>query len=232
MILAAAAAVITVNWGTYIWGVNNGHVVETSLGYFINPLVTLLLGVIFIAERLRPVQWLAMGIAAAAVIVLTVDYGHLPYLSLTLAFSFGTYGLLKKKANVGAIEGLGIETLILGPIALGYLIWLWSQGTASYLGAPWWHDALLILSGLVTAVPLLFFGAAATRVPMSTLGLQQYLAPTLQMLIGLVLLHEAMTPVRWIGFILVWIALVIFTADSLRNHRRRQMALAVQATAA
>ncbi len=205
--------------------------VETSLGYFINPLVTLLMGVVFLSERLRPVQWAAMAIAGVAVIILTVDYGHLPYISLTLAFSFGTYGLLKKKANVGAIEGLGIETLVLGPIALAFLIWLGAQGDASYLHASWPHDTLLVLSGVVTAIPLLFFGAAATRVPMSTLGLQQYLAPTLQMLIGLFVVGESMTPVRWIGFILVWVALAIFSADSLRNHRRRQLALAVEATA-
>jgi chloramphenicol-sensitive protein RarD len=231
-LLTFAALIISVNWGVYIWGVNNGHVVETSLGYFINPLVTLLLGVVLLGERLRPVQWAAMGLAGVAVLILTLDYGRPPWISLVLAFSFGTYGLLKKKAHVGAIESLTVETLILGPVAFVYLAFLGGVGDASYLDGDSGHLMLLAMSGFVTAIPLLFFGAAATRVSMTTLGLQQYLAPTIQLALGVLVLGEQMPTVRWIGFAIVWVALAIFTTDSIRHHRRRQMALAVSAAAA
>jgi chloramphenicol-sensitive protein RarD len=231
-LLTFAALIISVNWGVYIWGVNNGHVVETSLGYFINPLVTLLLGVILLGERLRPVQWAAMALAGVAVLILTLDYGRPPWISLVLAFSFGTYGLLKKKAHVGAIESLTVETLILGPVAFAYLAFLGGVGDASYLDGTSGHVMLLAMSGFVTAIPLLCFGAAATRVSMTTLGLQQYLAPTIQLALGVLVLGEHMPTVRWIGFAVVWVALAIFTTDSIRHHRRRQMALAVSAAAA
>jgi len=218
-LLAVAAVVIAINWGTYIWGVNHHRVVETSLGYFINPLVTVLMGVVILGERLRRVQWFAVGIAAIAVLGLTVEYGHPPWVALILAFSFGTYGLAKKQAAVQAVESLTFETLVLAPLALGYLFWLGIAGESHFLGHGAGHAVLLALTGVVTAVPLLFFGVAAIRVPLTTLGLLQYLAPVIQFLLGVTLLDEQMSPMRWVGFALVWVALVIFTAESVRHHR-------------
>ena len=215
---------IAVNWGTYIWGVNNHRVVETSLGYFINPLVTVLMGVLILRERLRPWQWAALGIAATAVVGLTVDYGHPPW----VAFSFGTYGLAKKQAGVEAVESLTFETLVLVPVALGYLAWL--GGSGSFVGNGPGHALLLASTGIVTAIPLLCFGAAAIRVPMTTLGLLQYLAPILQFLLGVTVLDEHMSPMRWVGFGLVWLALVVFTVEA-GQYRRRQTRLALEAAA-
>lgn len=229
-ILAVGAAVITVNWGTYIWGVNNGHVVEASLGYFINPLVTVLMGVVILGERLRPLQWLALGIATLAVLGLTVEYGRPPWVALVLAFSFGSYGLAKKKANTGAVESLTVETMVLAPLALGYLLWLSGQGTSTFGQHGLGHALLLMGTGVVTAVPLICFGAAATRVSMTTLGLLQYLAPTLQFGLGVFLFHEPMPAMRWVGFSLVWLALAVFTFESV-NHRRRQLRLTAEASA-
>ena len=230
MFIMVASVVIAVNWGAFIWGVNNGHVVETSLGYFINPLVTVMMGVVLLGERLRRLQWVAMGIATVAVLGLTIEYGRPPWVALVLAFSFGTYGLAKKKANAGAVESLALETLLLAPIALGYLLFLGSQGTSSFGNAGTGHAALLVSTGIVTAIPLICFGAAATRVSMTTLGLLQYLAPTIQFVLGLVVFHEPMTAMRWVGFILVWVALAIFTFE-LVKHRRRQLRLTAEAAA-
>lgn len=229
-ILALAAVVIAVNWGTYIWGVNNGHVVETSLGYFINPLVTVLMGVVILGEQLRRLQWAALGIAAVAVVGLTVEYGRPPWVALTLAFSFAMYGLAKKKANVGAVESLTVETLILAPVAAGYILWMAGQGSSTFGTEGYAHAALLVATGVVTAVPLICFGAAATRVSMTTIGLLQYLAPTIQFALGVLLFREDMPVMRWVGFGLVWVALVIFTYEAV-THRRRQLRLAVQASA-
>ena len=229
-ILAVAAVVIAVNWGTFIWGVNNGHVVETSLGYFINPLVTVLIGVLVLGERLRRLQWLAMGIAAVAVVGLTVQFGRLPWVALVLAFSFGTYGLMKKKANTGAVESLTVETLALSPLALGYLIWLSATGASHFTGHGTGHTLLLVGTGVVTAVPLLCFGAAATRVPLTAIGLMQYVTPTLQFLIGVFIDHEPMPAMRWVGFVLIWIALAVFTAE-LISHRRRELRMSVDSMA-
>ena len=229
-ILAIAAVVIAVNWGTYIWGVNNGHVVETSLGYFINPLVTVLMGVVILGERLRTLQWVALGIAAVAVVGLTVEYGRPPWVALVLAFSFGSYGLAKKKANVGAIESLTVETMLLAPFAGAYILWLVAQGTSTFGTEGAAHSALLISTGIVTAIPLIFFGAAATRVSMTTIGLLQYLAPTIQFALGVLVFREEMPVMRWVGFGLVWIALVMFTYEAI-NHRRKQLRLTAQATA-
>jgi len=222
--IGVGAIVVAVNWGTYIWGVNNGHVVETSLGYFVNPLVTVRLGVLVLGERLRPVQWVAIAVGTLAVLELTVDYGRPPWIALVLAFSFGTYGLMKKKAGVGTVEGLTIETAILVPLALVYLGLTQAGGTAAFGHQGWAHLALLIGTGLVTAVPLLLFGAAATRVPLTTLGLLQYLAPIMQLGIGLLVFGEEMTPARWVGFGLVWLALAILTTESWVSRRRRQAA--------
>ena len=228
--LAVAAVVIAINWGTYIWGVNNGHVVETSLGYFINPLVTVLMGVVILGERLRTLQWVALGIAAVAVVGLTVEYGRPPWVALVLAFSFGSYGLAKKKANVGAIESLTVETMLLAPFAGAYILWLVAQGTSTFGTEGAGHAVLLVSTGIVTAIPLIFFGAAATRVSLTTIGLLQYLAPTIQFAIGVLVFQEEMTPMRWAGFGLVWIALVMFTYEAI-NHRRRQLRLTAQASA-
>ncbi|MCX6400338.1 MAG: EamA family transporter RarD [Propionibacteriales bacterium] len=230
LLLCVAAVTITSNWGTYIYGVNNDRVVETSLGYFINPLVTVLMGVLVLGERLRAIQWTALAIGFVAVVVLTVDYGRPPVIALILAFSFGTYGLAKKSAGVGAIESLAFETAVLAPFAATYLIWLGVAGQAHFAGEGSGHVALLVASGVVTAVPLLCFGAAATRVPMTSLGLLQYLAPVLQFTLGVTLLSEDMPPGRWIGFSLVWLALVVFTVDAVRHHRR-ELALAAEACA-
>lgn len=220
--LSVAALVIAVNWGTYIFAVNSGKVVEGSLGYFINPIVTVLMGVLVLGERLRPWQWVAMGIALVAVIGLTVEYGRPPWIALTLAFSFGTYGLVKKQAGAGAIESLTFETLALAPIALGFLVWLAATGRSHFTSEGPGHVALMVSLGVVTAVPLLCFGAAAISVPMTTLGLLQYLAPILQFLIGITIVGEHMSPMRWLGFALVWLALAILTTEALQ-HRRRHL---------
>ena len=230
LLLLLASVVIAINWGTYIWGVNNGRVVETSLGYFINPLVTVLMGVLILGEKLRRWQWVALGVAFIAVIGLAIEYGHPPWVALTLAFSFGTYGLAKKQAGVEAVESLTFETIALAPIAIGFLIWLATQGQGNFGNHGVGHALLLMSTGVITAVPLVCFGAAAIRVSMTTIGLLQYLAPILQFAIGVAVLHEDMSPMRWVGFVLVWIALVIFTWEAV-NHRRRQLALAARASA-
>ncbi|MFF0867803.1 EamA family transporter RarD [Nonomuraea sp. NPDC003560] len=219
VLLTIAAIVITVNWGTYIYAVNTGHVVESALGYFINPLVSVLFGVLVLRERLRPLQWTAVGFAALAVVVLTLDYGRLPWIALTLAVSFGVYGLVKKQANVAATESLAVETLVLLLPALGYLIYLEFAGQATFGQQGFGHALLLVGAGIITAVPLIFFGAAAIRVPLSTVGVLQYIAPILQFIVGVTIAGEVMPPSRWIGFSIVWLALAIFTYDSLRAAR-------------
>lgn len=226
-ILAIAAVTITINWATYIYGVTHGRVVETSLGYFINPLVTVLLGVFVLGERLRRLQWVALGVGALAVLVIAVDYGRVPVIALVLACSFGSYGLAKKKANAPAIESLTLETMFVSPLAAAYLVWLVGHGQSSFGHHGVGHALLLASTGIVTAVPLACFSAAATRVPMVTLGLLQYLAPILQFALGVLYFHEAMPAGRWVGFVLVWAALAVFTADSLR-HRRQTLTLAAE----
>ncbi|MEU3302664.1 EamA family transporter RarD [Streptomyces sp. NPDC006678] len=221
-LITVAAAVITVNWGVYIWAVNAGQVVEASLGYFINPLVTIAMGVLLLKERLRPAQWAAVGIGFAAVVVLAVGYGRPPWISLVLAFSFAVYGLIKKKINIGGLESLAAETAVQFLPALAYLLWLGSQGSADFGAHGTGHAALLAATGIVTAVPLVCFGAAAIRVPLSTLGLLQYLAPVFQFLLGIVYFHEAMPAERWAGFSLVWLALSMLTWDALRTARRNK----------
>ncbi len=223
-LLTLAALLICANWGVYIWAVNNDHVVETALGYFINPLVTVLLGVLVFGERLRWLQWSALGLAAVAVVILTIDYGRPPWIALALAFSFGTYGLVKKKADVQAVESLAVETAVLFLPALGYLVVLGARGDGDFVSAGWGPTLLLAVSGVVTAVPLLFFGAAAVRVPLTTLGTLQYLTPTLQFLLGVLLYRETVPPVRWFGFALIWTALVVLTAEVLVRRRRERRA--------
>ncbi|RGC68503.1 putative DMT superfamily transporter inner membrane protein [Micromonospora sp. MW-13] len=224
--IAAAAALIALNWGTYIYLVNSERVVETALGYFINPLVSVLLGVTVLRERLRPTQWLALGIGAAAVGVLTVDYGQLPWLALTLAVTFAAYGLVKKRLGLPAAEGLFVESAVLALPALGYLGWLTATGGAAFGHVSAGHTALLVLAGAATAIPLLFFAGAANRLPLTALGMLQYVAPILQLGCGVLIFHEPMPPARLAGFALVWLALVVFTTDALRHaHRARRAAV-------
>ncbi|MEV7566320.1 EamA family transporter RarD [Streptomyces tanashiensis] len=230
-LITVAATVITVNWGLYIWSVNTGHVVEASLGYFINPLVTIALGVLVLKERLRPAQWAAVGVGFSAVLVLAVGYGQPPWISLTLAFSFAVYGLVKKKVNIGGLESLAAETAVQFLPALGYLVWLGTRGDLAFGSHGAGHTALLAATGIVTAAPLVCFGAAAIRVPLSTLGLLQYLAPTFQFLLGVVYFHEEMPPERWAGFSLVWLALTILTWDALRTARKSRAAVEAAAAA-
>jgi chloramphenicol-sensitive protein RarD len=221
-LVVAAAVLVTVNWGCYIWAVNSGHVVEASLGYFVNPLVTIALGVLVLRERLRPAQWVAVGTGAVAVVVLTAGYGRLPWIALTLAGTFALYGLIKKRVGIGPLESVAAETAVQFLPALGYLIVIGARGDATLTTHGPGHAALLAGAGLVTAVPLLFFGAAAIRLPLSTVGLLQYLAPLFQFLLGLLWFHEPMPPARWAGFALVWVALALLTADALRTaHRAR-----------
>lgn len=218
---SAAALLLAINWGVYIWAVNDGHIVETSLGYFINPLVNVILGVLIFRETLRPLQWLAVGIAALGVLYLTLNYGSLPWIALTLAFSFGFYAALKKRATLPALQGLALETTMLTPLAAGYLVWLMLQGRSALTASSPLTVLLLIGAGVATAFPLLNFGAAAQRVPLSVLGFLQYLAPTIQFLIGVFIYHEAFPMSRLVGFSMVWVALVLFSADGARTYRRR-----------
>ncbi|MDT0387549.1 EamA family transporter RarD [Streptomyces sp. DSM 41921] len=230
-LITVAATVITVNWGLYIWAVNSGHVVEASLGYFINPLVTIAMGVLLLKERLRPAQWAAVGTGCAAVVVLTIGYGRLPWISLCLAFSFATYGLVKKKVNLGGVESLAAETAIQFLPALGFLVWLGTRGEATFAAEGAGHALLLASAGIVTALPLVCFGAAAIRVPLSTIGLLQYLTPVFQFLLGVFYFHEEMPPERWAGFALVWLALALLTGDALRTARRASRALTTEISA-
>lgn len=223
-LLTLAAALVSVNWGTYIWGVNNGHVVETSLGYYINPLVTVLLGVVVLGERLRRVQWLAVAVAGLGVGVLTLDYGRPPWIALALAASFALYGLVKKRAAAGALEGLAVETVVMLPLAAGYLGYLWWSGSATFGATGPLRDALLVGAGIVTAVPLLLFGGATTRIPLTRLGLLQYVTPTLQLVIGLSVAGEDLPPGRLVGFCVVWASLAVFTTESIVHLRRRPAA--------
>ncbi len=219
-LLGVGAALITVNWGTYIWAVNAGHVIETSLGYFLNPLVTIVFGVAVLHERLRPTQWLAVGIGAAAVIELAVTYGQLPWIALVLAASFGSYGLCKKLAQVPAQESMAIESGFQFLPALGYLIFIQADGTAAYGHAAWHVTLLLTFAGVVTLVPLLMFAGATNRLPLSTVGLLQFLAPILQLACGVFVVHETVPGSEWIGFGIVWVALVVLTWDGLRQAGR------------
>jgi chloramphenicol-sensitive protein RarD len=232
LLIATASVLIAVNWGTYIYGVQSDRVVETSLGYFINPLVTVLLGVFVLREQLRGAQWVAIGVGVVAVGVLAVDYGQVPYLALTLAFSFGLYGLVKKRLGVAAVDGLAVESATLAGPALIFLAVLGAQGRATF-GHGVGHTTLLIVGGAVTAVPLLLFAGATNRVPLSDIGLLQYLAPILQLATGVLIFDEPMPPARLAGFALVWLALAIFTTDSVRHVRAtaRQSSVSTQPAA-
>lgn len=226
--LGLAAAVVSVNWGLYIWAVNHGHVLETSLGYYINPILSILVGVVVLGERMAALQWVSVGLAGLAVVVLTIEYGRLPWISLVLAASFATYGVMKKQINGGAVETLTVESALLTPVALGYLIYLQARGGATFGTLGWSHSLLMVATGVVTVVPLLFFAASATRLPLSTLGLLQYLAPTLQFGLGVLYFGEQMSTGRWVGFGLVWLALMLMSGHGLHraNATRRERLVA------
>jgi chloramphenicol-sensitive protein RarD len=218
-LLGLAAALLGVNWAMYIYGVIAGRVVETSLGYFITPLVTVLLGVVVLGERLRAAQWIAVTVGTVAVLVLTVDYGHIPYLAVGLAATFSLYGLIKKRLSAPAIEGLALESALLAVPAAGYLVALGVAGTSTFGHVSAGHTILMILAGPVTAIPLLAFASAANQIPLSAIGLLQYIAPILQLACGVLILGEPLPPVRLAGFALVWAALAVFTWDGLRRLR-------------
>jgi chloramphenicol-sensitive protein RarD len=217
---ALAAGLLGVNWLVYIWGVNNGHIVETSLGYFINPLVSVLLGVLFFKERLRPLQWAAVGLAACGVIYLAIRSGTLPWISLALALTFGFYGLLKKKSPLEALPGLGVEMAFLLLPALGYLLFAQSQGSGAFGHAGAETDLLLIFTGVVTAMPILMFGMAARSIPLSLVGLLQYIAPTCQFLLGVLAYGEPFTHERLIGFSVIWLALLLYWLEGWIRRRK------------
>jgi len=212
---ALSALLLSGNWFVYIWAVNDGHVIDASLGYFITPLVNILIGSVILRERLRAGQWLAVAFAAAGVAWLTVLTGHLPWIALFLALTFGTYGLLRKTLALGALEGLSLETALLFPFAFAYLAWLTWHGQNSLISASPDIKVTLMLSGPVTAIPLLLFAAGARRIPMTTLGLLQYIAPMVQLLLGVWVFHEPFDHNKLLGFILIWAALVVYSAEGL-----------------
>ncbi|HUG21453.1 EamA family transporter RarD [Piscinibacter sp.] len=216
---AFSALLLSANWLTYIWAVTHGHVVDASLGYFITPLVNVLLGYTVLHERLRPLQWTAVALAGVGVLWLAVQGGELPWIALVLACTFGAYGLLRKTASLGALEGLALETMLLAPAAFALLGWGMLQGSGSFPSADSSTNALLIGIGPVTAIPLLLFAAGARRIPLSTLGLLQYLAPSIQFVLGIWLFHEAFTPTRFVGFCLIWLALAIYSAEGWLRTR-------------
>lgn len=226
---AVAAAAIALNWGTYVYGVTSGHVVECALGYFINPLVTVLFGVLLFRERLVWPQWVALALGVSAVVVLTVDYGKPPVIALVLACSFATYGLVKKVIRLDPMRSVAAEGVVSAPFALAVIVVLGLRGTAEF-GHGAGHTALLLSSGPVTLLPLLLFAFAASRTALSTMGMLQYLTPALQLAWGVLVGHEPMPTSRWIGFGLIWAALAIFTADALRRSRRARSPQADTAT--
>lgn len=219
--LAVAGVLIAVNWLVYIWAVNHDHVVEAALGYYINPLLTVGLGVVVLGERLRRLQVAALGFAVASVVVLTAAYGRLPWIALVLAASFAGYGFLKKSVSVETTAALAVETAVLLLPAVAGMVALHLQGRAAFTSGSVGRDALLVSLGFVTAVPLLLFGSAARRIPLSLLGLLQYLTPTLQLLCGVVVFDEPLPPERLAGFVLVWVALTLLGVDALTSSRRR-----------
>ena len=220
LIYSIAAVLLGINWLTFVWAVNSGFIVESSLGYFINPLMSVLLGVVFLHERLRRWQWAAIALAAAGVLYMTLAYGRLPWIALTLATSFALYGFVKKKAYLGTVSGLTLETAILFVPALFYLFHAEAVGTGAFLHAGGLADLLMIAAGPVTTLPLILFAAAAKRIPLSMMGIFQYMTPTLQFLLGVLVYGEAFSHIQLVGFGAVWTALLIFGADGFFNYRR------------
>ena len=221
--VTAAAVLIALNWVVYVYAVISGRTTDAALGYFLNPIVTVFLGVLVLRERLRPLQWVAVGIGAAAGLYLSVEAGSVPVVALTLAFSFGLYGLVKKKvgASLEAMHSLAAETAVLAPLAAVVLAVLTARGHTTFTTEGGWHTTLLVAAGVTTALPLLLFAAAARRVPLVTMGLLQFITPVLQLLCGVLLLGEHMTTARWVGFAIVWVALLVLTVDSLGAARSR-----------
>ena len=221
--LTVAAVLVAGNWFIYVVAVTTGHVVEAALGYYINPLVTVLLGVFFLKERLRPLQWAACALALVAVLVISIAYGRPPWMAFGLALSFGFYGLVKNKVGrtVRPVESLSVETWVLFVPALAWLVFMAADGRLTFGTISPVHTTLVALSGLFTAVPLLLFAGAAARIPLSLVGLLQYLTPTTQLLLGVLVLGESMSPSRWVGFGFIWVALMILSVDMLRSSRRR-----------
>ena len=228
--LGVAAVLIYINWQVFILAVLSNQIVESSLGYFINPIVTVVLGVIVLREKLRTMQWVAVGISFVAVIVLTVSYGAIPWISLTLAASFGLYGLIKKRTGVSvdAISGLTIETMWMTPVAIIQLIIVSNLVGLSFFGYGLTHTLLLASAGVVTAVPLIMFGAGARRLPLTAIGLIQYSTPVFSFLMAVFVLHEPMPPVRWVGFFIIWVALIVLTTDMLRHGKANRLARAAE----
>lgn len=223
LLLFIASILITINWGVFIWAVNNGNVIETSLGYFINPLVSVALGVIVLKEKLRTLQKVAVGFTFIAVTFLTITLGHPPYIALSLAFSFGFYGLVKKMANVDAIPSLTIETLMLTPFFSAFLFYLNSKNELSFVSHGTTHSFWLATAGIVTVVPLLLFGTAVVRIPLVVLGLLQALGPILQFILGYLVFDEPMNLARWIGFLIVWLAVSVFSYDAIKTYRSNRI---------
>ena len=234
--MSVAALLIAANWVIYVVAVTSGHVTEAALGYFLNPLVTVMLGVLVLGERLRRLQWIAVAIGVVACGYLAIDYGRPPWISVSLALTFAAYGLMKNRigGHLTALEGLSAETFVLAPFAVALLVWLGSSDEMTWTGHGVSHQALLVFSGVATAIPLLLFAAAASRIPLTTIGLLQFMTPIMQLLCGVLLLGESMSGARWIGFALVWVALVVLTLDSLgaarrsRRQRRNEAALEAQ----
>lgn len=220
LIFGATSLLLSVNWLTYIWAVNAGHVLESSLGYFINPLVNVLLGVVILREQMRPGQWVAVGLATVGVLYLTLSLGSLPWIALTLAFSFGFYALLRKTAALNSLEGLTLETSFMFLPALAYLLYLDATGQGTFGHVSLGLTTLLFATGVVTAIPLLLFAAGARRIPLTTIGLLQYLSPTIQFLLAIYLYHEPFTGSKLVGFVFIWLALGVYSGEGL--WRRRQ----------
>jgi chloramphenicol-sensitive protein RarD len=216
--LFTTTILISINWLVYVWATNNGHVVEASLGYYINPLIIIAFGVILLKEKMRGLQWVAVSIATVGVVILTVDYGRLPWVALALALTWGTYGLVKKQLGLGALEGLAIETMIAFIPYCGYLIFIGAKGEGQF-GHGIGLTTLLISAGAITAIPLLLFNGSTNRLPYTTIGLLQYITPTIQFSIGVWVNHEAMPTARWVGFIVIWIALMTLAADLVKSGR-------------
>jgi chloramphenicol-sensitive protein RarD len=218
-IYSIAAILLSFNWLIYVWGVNAGFIVETSLGYFINPLLSVLLGVVFLRERLRPLQWIPVGLATIGVIYLTFAYGRLPWIALSLAFTFGFYGFVKKLSPLGSLHGLTLETAIVFPIALAYILFIDIKGSGAFLHNGPLVDIFLIGAGVVTTIPLLMFASAAKQIPLTVVGLLQYIAPTLQFLIGVFVYREPFDHAHFVGFSIVWVALLVFAVESYLANR-------------
>ena len=222
-LLLLASVLIAINWTTFIYGVETNQLVEISLGYYLNPLISIGLGVVFLGEKLRPLQWTAVGFGLLAVIIVGIGLGRVPYLAFTVALSFGLYGLVKNKvgSRVGALEGMAVESLVLAVPSAIYLIVLGSLGLQTFTGFGGWHVVVIIVTGPATAIPLILFSAAARRIPLSWVGMLQYLTPTIQFTLGVTVLGEMMSTTRWAGFFVIWIAVILLCTDMIRHSRRR-----------